>query len=163
MRQHRVVHTIWGCIALAGVVLYLIFMGVGPPAFVERHWQRTKVVERVQAAGGWDAIRLGCISLAQQNTNGLFWFWVRTNELPPVVIALKPMIINYSPQLACVSIQIFGMHRTGGHSSPYFGLEVYTATNSMNYNPSIGFNTDRVIGSGHSGRERVAEGIYEVY
>jgi hypothetical protein len=65
--------------------------------------------------------------------------------------------------LAMLFCMIFGMHRTGGHSTPYFGLQVYTATNSLNYNSGIGFNTDRVLGNSYSGCEQVAEGIYEVY
>jgi hypothetical protein len=165
MCKHPVVHTIWGCLALVGV---LVFLGVvdpamWPPKSVERRQQRAKVMERVQAAGGWDAIRRDCVTLAEQNTNGFYSHFRDTNGLPAALVALKPMMVEYAPPTGCVRIRMFGMHSTGGHSTPYFGLEVDTSTNTASYNHGAGYDNGGVIGNHHSVAEKVAEGIYELY
>jgi hypothetical protein len=133
-----------------------------PPISVERRTQRQKLTERVQSAGGWDAIRRDCIALAEQNTNGFYSRWQDTN-LPAAIAALRPMIVQYSPADGCVRMRIFGMHATGGHNTPYFGLEVDTSTNSANYKHGSGYSNGGVIGSRYSVPERVANGIYEIY
>jgi hypothetical protein len=163
MRRHPVTHIIWGFFAFVGV---LVFLGVldpamWPPRSVERREQRAKVMERVQAAGGWDAIRRGCVSLAEQNANGFYSHYRDTNGLPAAIVALKPMMVEHVPPNGCVCIRIFGMHRTGGHSTPYFGLEVDTS-NSVSYNHGAGYDNGSVMGN-HSIAEKVAEGIYELY
>jgi hypothetical protein len=133
-----------------------------PPTSVERRGQRAKLMERVEAAGGWDAIRRDCIAFAAQNTNGVYSHWGDTN-LPPAILALKPMMVEYYPQYGCVSMRIFGMHSTGGHSRPFFGLEVDTSTNSQGYKHGTGYDNGGVIGNHHSVAEQVTEGIYEIY
>jgi len=163
MRKHPVVHTIWGCLAFVGV---LIFMGVidpamWPPRSVERRQQRAKVMERVQTAGGWDAIRRDCVTLAEQNTNGFFSHFRDTNGLPAAIVALKPMMVEYVPPNGCVRIRIFGMHSTGGHSTPYFGLEVACGTNAESYHPQPAHGG--VSGNHYDSYEQVADRIYEIY
>jgi len=79
------------------------------------------------------------------------------------VIALKPMIVEYEPEFGCVRIRIFGLHSTGGHSTPYLGLEVDTSTNSVSYNHGAAYGNGGVIGNHHAVAEKVAEGIYELY
>ncbi len=167
MRQYPVTHIIWGCFALVGI-LGVLNPARWPPQFVERREQRAKVMERVDAAGGWNAIRRDRVNLAEQNTNGFHsgfhsLLFPDTNGLPTALIALKPMIVEYEPYCGCVRIRIFGMHSTGGHDTPYFGLEVDTSTNSVNYNHGSGYDNGGVIGNHHSVAERVAEGIYEIY
>lgn len=142
-------------IAIVAFTFFFIlpaFLVWWPPVFVERHSQRAKLAERVQAAGGWDAVRRDCIAFAAQNTNGFYSHWRDTN-FPPAILALKPMIVKYAPQDGCISMWIFGIHSTGGHSTPYFGLEVDTSTNSAGYKH----------GGHHSVAKQVADGIYEVY
>ncbi len=166
MRRHPVIHAIWGCFAFGGglIVLGLLNPEMWPPVSVERREQRAKVMERVQTAGGWDAIRRDCVRLAEQNANGFHFSGFRdTNGLPAAVVALKPMAVEYQPQFGCVLIRIFGMHSTGGHSRPYFGLEVDTSTNSVSYNHGAGYGNGGVIGNRHTVAEQVAEGIYELY
>lgn len=119
-------------------------------------------MERVQTAGGWDAVRRDCIAFAAQNKNGFYSHWGDTN-LPPAILALKPMIVQYYPQYGCVSMRIFGMHSTGGHSRPYFGLEIDTSTNSQGYKHGTGYENGGVIGNHHSVAEQIAAGIYEIY
>ncbi len=134
-----------------------------PPIPVERHIQREKLAERVQAAGGWDAVRRDCVVFAELHTNGCFWPWDDTNSLPSALAALKPLRVRYSPQYGCVSVRIFGEHSTGGHSTPYFGLEVNTSTNSADYKHGTGYDNGGVIGNYQSVAKQVAEGIYEIY
>jgi len=133
-----------------------------PPASVERRTQRQKLSERVQLAGGWDAIRRDCIAFAKQNANGFHSQWHDTN-LPPAILTLRPLIVQYSPTFGCVSMRIFGIHSTGGHSTPYFGLEIDTSTNSVSYKHGSGYDNGGVIGNHHSVADQVAEGIYEIY
>ncbi len=165
IRRYPVIHIVWGCFAFASVVLfYLGFLNptMWPPVSVERREQRAKVLERVQSAGGWEAVRRDCISFAEQQTNGFYSHWCDTN-LPPAILALRPMMVQYEPQYGCVSIRIFGIYSTGGHSTPYFGLEVDTSTNSTDYKHGTGYDNGGVIGNHHSVAEKVAEGIYEIY
>ena len=133
-----------------------------PPASVERRTQRQKVVERVQTAGGWDAITRDCVWLAEQHTNGFYTHWHDTNFLPPAIVALSPLSVEYSPTYGRVSMRIFGIHSTGGHSTPYFGLEVLTSGKVEEYKPGVGYGGG-VIGNFHSTCRQVAEGIYEIY
>ncbi len=133
-----------------------------PPAPVERRAQRQKLSERVRLAGGWDAIRRDCIALAERNTNGFNSHWHDTN-LPPAIVALRPLIVQYSPVYGCVRLRMFGIHSTGGHSTPYFGLEVDTSTNSSAYEHGSGYDNGGVIGNHHSEAVQIADGIYEIY
>ena len=132
-----------------------------PPLSVERREQREKLMERVQAAGGWDAIRRDCIALAAQNTNGFYSHFRDTNGLPAAIVALKPMMVEYVPPEGCVRIRIFGMHSTGGHSTPYFGLEVACGTNAESYRPQPAHGG--VSGNHYDSYEQVADRIYEIY
>jgi hypothetical protein len=165
IRRHPIIHSVWGLFAFLSVLVLLgvFYQSLLSPTSAERHTQREKVIERVQSAGGWDAIRRGCVSLAEQNTNGFYSHWQDTDGLPTAIAALKPLLIEYQPQYGCVRIGIFGIHSTGGHSTPDFGLEVDTSTNSVGYNHGTGYDGGGVIGNHHSTCNQVAEGIYEVY
>jgi len=162
MRKHPVVHLVWGGFAFVGVLMFLGLLNPSawPRPSVERREQRRKVTERVEAAGGWDAIRRDCMILAEQHTNGFYSHWNDTN-LPPAILALKPRTVEYHPHYGRVSMRIFGNHSTGGHSSPYFGLEVVTEKRD-GYKPGEGYGGG-VIGNRHTTNTQVADGIYEIY
>jgi hypothetical protein len=153
-------------IVLLGIFVVSIFiswfMTWWPPISVERHSQRAQLAERVQAAGGWDAVRRDCISFAEQHTDGFLSQWRDTN-LPPAILGLRPLTLEYQPQYGCVRIRIFGAHRTPAHCTPYFGLEVDTSTKSASYKHDTGYDNGNVIGNHHSVAEQVAERIYELY
>ena len=134
-----------------------------PPISVERRTQRKKIVELVQAAGGWDALRRDCVSFAEQHTNGFSSHWRQTNDLPKAIVALRPLTVQYEPEYGCIRMRIFGAHSTGGRSRPYFGLEVDTSTNSAAYKHGTGYDNGGVIGNHHEIANQVADGIYEIY
>lgn len=194
MRKRPVIHVIWGFFAFIGV---LVFLGVlnptmWPPRFVERREQRQKVLERVQKAGGWDEVRLGCETLVTNYPDGLAWLPPMSNALvypnpetephsyyvtnldwgplPPAVAALQPREIHYypprlvpkdEPQVPVVRIKIFGIHRTGGHSTPYFGLEIVCGTNVESYRPEPA--RGGASGNHYDNYKQVADRIYEIY
>ena len=112
-------------------------------------------------AGGWHAIRRACVGLAEQHMNGFHSQW-RDTILPPVIVALRPLLVDYVPHYGRVSMRIFGIHSTGGHSVPYYGLEVITTSKSRDYKPGLGYGGG-VIGNCHSTYNHVAEGVYEIY
>jgi hypothetical protein len=196
MRRHPVIHWVWGGFAFLGVLLFLGILNPmwWPPLSVERRGQRQKVLERVQTAGGWEVVRLGCEMLVTNYPDGLTWFpphsnaWVYPNPqaephryyvtnldygpLPPAVAALNPREIQFYPprflrdfkdesQVALVRIKIFGMHSTGGHSTPYYGLEVPCGTGAESYTPRS--SQGGVSGNRHTSFRKVADGVFEIY
>jgi len=175
MRNHPVVHLVWGCLAFVGVLVFLgiINPAMWPPRSVERSEQRAKVVERIQAVGGWAALQKDCDALVAQYPDSAFvWYRHDTNALPPTIAALKPWsVIFYSPKVlrgsdyasefSVVRIKIFGIHSTGGHSIPYFGLEVVCATNAASYRPQPA--RGGVSGNHYDSYNRVTDTIYEIY
>ena len=143
--------------------LMLVNTDVFPPAWYERRGQEQKLTERVLSAGGWDAVRRDRIVLAEQHTSGFYYTHFDTNDLPKSITVLRPLSVMYSAKNGCVRMRIFGIHATGGHSTPYFGLEVDTSTNSMGYEHGTGYDNGGVIGNHHSIAKPVAHGIYEIY
>ena len=106
------------------------------------------------------AIRRDCIALAEQNPNGFHSHWGDTS-LPPAILALRPRTVEYHPHYGRVSMRVFGVHSTGGHSTPYLGLEVVTDKRT-DYKPGEGYGGG-VIGNRHTTFREVAEGVYEIY
>jgi hypothetical protein len=123
-----------------------------PPNWMERHNQRQQILQRVQSAGGWEALKRDCDSLTEKYKDspyGFRWFpELDTNPLPPAIAVLKPKeIVFYPPQVLnqfgaesnrwfgsnlLVSISIFGAHATGGHDQPWLGLAVLCGPTVVN-------------------------------
>jgi hypothetical protein len=155
-------------------MLFVLFNAAAwPPAWRERRAQRDKVVQRVQSAGGWQALRRDCISLAATNeiVQWIRWHTNDTPALPPAIAALQPQQVDFvspklfgrhsdEPRIPIVRIKIFGMHSTGGHSTPYFGLEVIAEASTTNYTPKA---RPAASGNGHLNYRNVSEGIYEIF
>ncbi len=157
-------------------VLYFILpslLNSWPPDWLERRTQRQKVIKRVQSADGWAALQKECDALVEQHRDSAFdWYRGATNALPPSLAALQPREVRYysptlsrefkdEPQVVVVRIRIFGMHSTGGHSTPYFGLEVVCATNAASYRPQPA--RGGVSGNHYDSYNRVTDRIYEIY
>jgi hypothetical protein len=144
-----------------------------PPRWLELRRQRQTFEERVKAAGGWAAIQRDCDALVEQHPNIPFlWSRHNTNVLPPALATLKPQSMSFYPpsisiesngkdQAAVVHIKVFGMHSTGGHSTPYFGLEVVSGADSNNYAPVT--SQGGISANRHRSYRKVTESIYETY
>jgi hypothetical protein len=175
MRKYPTIHTIWACLAFLGFLTITGFLNpfAWPPKFMERRTQRAEVMERVRSAGGWDALRHDCVLLARTN-EFVHWYRGFTNDapiLPPTIAALKPREVEFvSPKflsngpeefrIPVVRIKLFGMHATGGRSTPYFGLEVVISPSSEGYTPKA---RPAASGNGHTNYRKVSEGVYEVF
>src|SRR6185369_9732222 len=125
----------WIPLGLVAVYYVLPFILYGyPPNWLERRGQRQQVLQRVQSAGGWVALKRDCDALIDKYKDdeyGFRWLLGDTNSLPPTIAALKPKEVEfYSPNArrqfgsrsvryfgsnAVVRISIFGAHATGGH------------------------------------------------
>jgi hypothetical protein len=181
MRKHPILHTIWGLFAILSFYFVFVFIPTGPPAWVDRIDQRKKLQERLNIAGGWNAVRRDCTLFVSNRTDYFYWFPPATNVhitafsngvainyttnldygiLPPALAALKPREMEYRPPV--MQIRLFGMHSTGGHSTPYFGLEIVCVTNAAEYHPDL-VGSGGVKGNHHSNYKQVAEGVFEIY
>lgn len=125
-----------------------------PPNWLERRSQQQQVWERVQAVGGWSALKRDCDALAsryQDDPTGFIWSNAETNALPPAIAALRPKSVQFFSSKALqpfkgeplrfmgsnvvVRIAIFGAHSTGGHDQPALGLDVLCAPGIVSYRP----------------------------
>jgi hypothetical protein len=150
------------------VVIYLFpSMVYWPPPWIERRAQRQRLNERIQSAGGWAALQRDCDTLVQQNrTTGFAWH--QGDELPPALAALNPREVYFYPSpnrkdssaMCVVHIRVLGVHSTGGHSTPYFGLEVVSGGNADQYRPEPGRGAP---GNYHDSYRKVTDRIYEIY
>ncbi len=176
--KRRIVVLIAAFLAIsAGSYLVMEFATAWPPPSAERRTQRQKVAERIQASGGWEALRRDALSLMEQHGENFYeWDKHDTNGLPASIAALKPMEVEYyptkflsemkdgrftdPPNVRVVRIRVFGMPSTGGHPTPYFGLEVVSGTGTKDYTPRP---QEATSGNRHVNYSRVTEGIYEIY
>lgn len=175
MKKHPILHFVWGFFAFVGAlaILGVLDPGIWPPKFVERRAQRQKVIARVQSAGGWEALKRDCTLLVQTNES-LYWTRWHTNDLLaslPAIAVLQPQQVKFispkllvghldEPRVPVVHIKVFGMHATGAHSTPYFGLDVVAAPIEGNYIPKPAIAAS---GNAHRNYRKVAEGVYEVF
>ena len=187
MRRHPVLHVIWGLFSVAIFYFLFVLIPTGPPVWWDRREQRKTISERVQIAGGWGVVRQGCELLATNKPGQFYWHPPATGvhvypnpqtepqnyyvtiidygPLPPAVAALKPREIRFYPSkqdVAVMRIKLFGMHSTGGHSTPYFGLEVVCGAGAERYRPKQG-KSGGVSGNSYSTYKKVAEGVFEIY
>lgn len=181
MSRYRVLHCVWGCYALfAALALYLLLHPwLWPPRWLERRTQRQQVLERVQSAGGWAALKRDCDALAnayRDDPYGFKWFSHDTNLLPPAIAALKPRCVEFYPRKVVqqfgpegskwfgtnlvVRISIFGLHRTGGHDQPWLGLDVLCEAGTFTYRPDRLRSTTPLR---YWNYRKVVDDIYEFY
>jgi hypothetical protein len=159
-------HMVWGHCALLYVFLWLTIPLQYDWLQLREH--REKVYARVQAAGGWDALRRDCLALAEQppppandQIPNYFHYRGRDTNLPPALLALRARQVEYDAQFGRVNVSVFGGHSTGGPSTPYYGLEIVTRKRD-GYQPGEG-NPAGALGNPRSNYRLVAEGIYEIY
>jgi hypothetical protein len=172
--RRPVLHIIWG-LAATGYFFVFYALTINPsvlsPNWLERRRQRSVALERVQIAGGWDAVKRDCVALVTNNPEQRFFWYARvsTNPLPAAIATLEPQQITLQPRepaekgkpvFSVVRIKIFGMHSSGGHSIPYYGLDVVCESSSTPYQPE---SSQAAAGNSHFKYRKVAENIYEVY
>ena len=140
---------------------------------------RQQVLQRVQSAGGWVALKRDCDALIDKYKDdeyGFRWLLGDTNSLPPTIAALKPKEVEfYSPNArrqfgsrsvryfgsnAVVRISIFGAHETGGHDQPWLGLDVVCERGLPSYHPDRLRSTTPLR---YWRYRKIAEDIYEYY
>lgn len=178
IRRHRLLHGVWGLLAVSTFVIFYYLPFYGAPDWIDRRTQRKVVAERIQSAGGWTALKKDCESLRMTHQNGFRWFGRRTPDgyqfrdgtedppdAPPAIAALKPQelgggTIKEGPEAFVVKIKIFGLHSTGGHSTPYYGLEIVLGEGAKDYRPKP---RGGVSGNRSSTYRKIADNIYEVY
>ena len=121
-----------GILFLIALCFNLIW--IGPPHWIERRQQRKIVIARVEAAGGWAAIKADCESMVREHGTNLSYHWIRGDKgappLPKSLAAIEPRFIEFSPEVngkLSVSIRIFGMHSTGGRGQGFYALKVVCA------------------------------------
>jgi hypothetical protein len=166
---------VWLPIVVLVLYLFQILLNMYsfPPRWYERRTQRQKVEARVQSAGGYERLRRECIAFAQTNeiVQWSRWYTNESPALPSAISVLQPQEVYYfspkllgphsnEPRIPIVRIKIFGMHSTGGHSIPYFGLDVVATPSSGEYTPKA---STAASGNGHRDYRKVSDGVYEVY
>jgi hypothetical protein len=130
-----------------------------PPGWAVRRSQRAALAERVRLAGGWDAVRRGCMALAEQHTNYFYYCCGdRDTNLPPAIVAMKPVSVAYDPNYGRVHMSISERYSTNGRSWPYFDLEVVTKKTD-DYTPGGGEECGKI----KTIAQQVADGIYEIF
>jgi hypothetical protein len=91
--------------------------------------------------------------------------------LPAAVAALRPKNVQISParnpkeipsgdRTAVASIKIFGIHSTGGHSIPYYGVEVACGKGADSYLPDASLGG--ASGNRHLHFRKVADRVFEI-
>jgi len=147
-RVRRAIILVWAGVALfCGLLLFptiIQLFTAWPPASLERRTEHRLLAERVHSAGGWSSLVRDCERLGQRYKDEGSFLWARasTNRLPPGIATLKPMAVTYGrgaswgfPDVATVQIKVFGLHSTGGHSTPPLGLVVVLGQGSESYRP----------------------------
>ena len=174
IKRHPILHGFWALPGIFSILILLLFfdpmlINIWPPHWLELKRQRETVQQRVQAAGGWDKLRQDCITFANTNQNDpVYWIRWDTNHvaLPPALAAINPFRIEYystkltRTEVSALHIQIFGMHRTGGHDTPYYGLDILREPEPKDFQPQ---SADPRQHHSLLHYRKIAEGIYEVY
>jgi hypothetical protein len=143
---------------------------------LSRHQQRKLVRDRIQAAGGWEALRQACEELARTNQGQVFHYSGYGNRgftaLPKSIAALQPQdVMYYDPVLQrakreetpipVVCIKVFGAYSTQSRSRPYLELRVACGPLPDNFRPPPGWG-----GSFYHRRwsyRPLSERIFEIY
>ncbi len=180
-RRHRMLHCVWGCFALFSAFMLFLTLNpyAWPPTWWWRHKQRVIVIERLQSAGGWTALKRDCDALANTYKDDPYGFrWLRgdTNALPPAIAALKPKEVEFYPPKvlqpigterekwhgsnAVMRISIFGAHSTGGRDQPWLWLEVLCEPGVISYSHSRLRSTTPLR---YWKYRKITDNIYEYY
>jgi hypothetical protein len=135
----------------------------------ERKWKYQDARQRVEKAGGWESLKSSSLlfftNVQSKPYFDEFYFWRGkrhgTNPLPSSLETLQPWRIQYlrdSNNIPILSLRLYGIHRTGTYSEPYYAIWIVCTNVSTNYIPSM-------VGDGPGRRgiiERKGDLIFEV-
>jgi hypothetical protein len=138
------------------ILLVLVVAIIVPPVFnVVGHYQERRqkyqnALQRVQKAGGWQNIQAASLQFftnAQPKSyfdEEYFSWWKgerrNTNALPSALEALQPWRIQFYPDgngVYELRLKLYGIHRTGTYSEPYYAIWVICTNVPANYVPSV--------------------------
>lgn len=160
-------------IILVAVVTSVVFFA--PPILnkighqEERKHKYQDARRRVEKAGGWEILKKASLefftNIRSKPYFDEFYYWRgerrSTNSLPLVLETLQPWRIQYlkdSNNIPILSLRLYGIHRTGMYSEPYYAIWVICTNVSTNYIPAM-------VGDGPGRRgliERKGDSIFEV-
>jgi hypothetical protein len=155
---------------LAGLVAFFLIAMLmpvtsGPSWAAQRERQRKIVRERVEAAGGWGTLQQECVGLLSSGQTEFSWprsDLASSSNLPPAIARLNPRDVRLyaAPDgVPIVRIKVFGMHSTGGRSTPYYGLWVLCRPVPADYIPRVDFGGNTVTGK----ILKITNSVFEVY
>ena len=177
VRRQPWLHVLWAVLA-AAVLAQLAPAGALTPNWVRQIQQRREILQRVESAGGWDAIRVASTALVSNylssgdlarstNRNMIYMIWrsgsssftnFTSGPIPVVLQRLKPIQFWLDQPLTnstttVVHLSIMTNQRSGpGLPKPYLALEVPVGPEASTYRPW----SPSLI-------KPLAEGVYEVY
>ena len=171
-QKARLVSDFIRCVLFVFIVLFVLFyMAIPtlvswPPHWLERARQRQMVYQRVQDAGGWEAIRRDANELVQKYAStGYTWFALlklKDEPAPPASFAsLKPKQVDLYDEadgMCSVRINIFGYHSTGGRGQDSYTVKI-VCPYPTNMPRHFHVNEDAKV---RYGNRKIAEGIFEV-
>jgi len=150
---------------IAIITLAVLLPGLSLMGSFEKKAERKKIYAlahaRIEAAGGWQVVKMACLNLSTNAVNGFFTSRGLEKSLSPVLSKLQPREIYMSPNpdgFPVMRLQLFGVHRTGYFDAPYFGIWVVCTNRPSNYIPPIDLHKHGMAGE----IERKGDLIFEV-
>jgi hypothetical protein len=120
--------------------------------------------ERVQAAGGWEAIKRDCSLLTNQSDGYFVWFRRSTNyaDLPPAIAALKPFEVrSFTDErlhVPIVRIHVLGLTSTDD-AWPHYGFWIICGETPADYKPKFDFSAMNFRGYARL----ITNSVFEIY
>jgi len=151
----------YGWVVLIPLAIILFF--VIDPVPLKFRQERQIAFKRVQAAGGWEAIKKDCCLLTNQPDGYFVWF-MRPNytNLPPAIAALKPIevrcFVDEKLHVPIVRIHVLGISDTD-RTEPYFGFWIVCAPTPDDYKPKFDFGARSFQGKSLL----ITNSVFEIY
>lgn len=151
----------FGWFAWIPLTVFLFF--IIHPSPLKFRQERRIAFERVEAAGGWNAIKKDCCLLTNQPDGYFLWF-MRSNYsgLPPAIAALKPIevrcFVDEKLHAPIVRIHVLGISDTD-RTEPYFGFWIVCAPTPEDYNPQFDFGSRSFQGKSLL----ITNSVFEIY
>lgn len=158
---------------LVAFVLFVIFFPVFakvryPSAAQQRPQQRETVAKRVQAIGGWGALRTQCDRLLKEHPHEYLYYHKHGDALPASLAALSPQEVQAYPTEPgagtpprVLEIKFYGSHNTGGEYIPYYAVWVWGSATPPKYVGALQDYQDFGTEQSRVKLTKLADGVYE--